>query len=151
MNNKDSIEIFVKKVLKKFNIKIEESLIKLLVQIFKFIIVGGIATIIDFIVFYILTEYVLIKPLIANIFAFGVSVIYNYNASVKWIFSVNKDKSKKRLFIEFMVFSIIGLVLTELLLALFIKVLLLSNIVSKLIATIVTMIFNFITRKLFLE
>ena len=124
---------------------------KLLVQIFRFIIVGGIATLIDWLVYYILFNYFNINPLLANVFSFSISVIYNYIASVKWVFNVDKDKSKNIMFIEFIVLSIIGLLLTEIFLYLFINLLTIDEMVSKIIATAIVMVFNFVTRKIFLE
>ncbi|MBP5204634.1 GtrA family protein [bacterium] len=132
-------------------IRIKKSSIKLIKQIIKFVIVGGIATVIDWFVYYILYNHLNISPLIANIISFCVSVIYNYTASVKWVFAINKEKSKKRMFIEFMVFSIIGLLITEGLLWIFIDKLSLNEMLSKVISTGIVMVFNFITRKIFLE
>lgn len=120
-------------------------------QIFKFGIVGGIATAIDWIIYYIVVNFLNIPPLIGNILSFSVSVIYNYTASVKWVFHVNEEKSKKRMFVEFMVFSILGLLLTELLLWVGIDILGQDKMLVKIIATAIVMVFNFITRKLFLE
>ena len=147
----DKIELLIHKLLNKMGLKLDDSKEILLIQIFKFIIVGGIATIIDWIIYYACYNYFKINPLISNIISFSISVIYNYIASVKWVFDVKKDKSKKRMFIEFMIFSIIGLVLTELLLLIFINKLEINKMISKIIATIIVMIFNFITRKKFLE
>ncbi|MBQ8131213.1 MAG: GtrA family protein [Bacilli bacterium] len=120
-------------------------------QIFKFGIVGGIATVIDWAIYYIVVKFLNVPPLIGNILSFSVSVIYNYTASVKWVFHVNEEKSKKRMFIEFMVFSILGLLLTELLLWVGIDILGQDKMLVKIIATAIVMVFNFITRKLFLE
>ena len=120
-------------------------------QILKFGLVGGLATIIDWIIYYLLVNFLKIDPLLGNIISFSISVIYNYLASVKWVFHVREDKSKKRMFIEFMLFSIIGLLLTELLLWLGIKLLHQNEMIIKVISTGIVMIFNFITRKLFLE
>ena len=72
---------------------------KLFVQIIKFVIVGGIATIIDFVVLYILKEYVGLNEILANTISFTVSVIYNYIASIKWVFDVYKGKNEKQQFI----------------------------------------------------
>ncbi len=124
---------------------------KLFVQIFKFVIVGGIATLIDWAIYYVLYNYLHIEPLIGNIISFSISVIYNYTASVHWVFDVNKEKSKMRMFIEFMIFSILGLLLTELLLFIGIKGLNMHAMLVKIIATAIVMVFNFITRKIFLE
>ena len=89
---------------------------KLLLQIFKFVIVGGIATIIDFIVLVFLKELIGLNEIVANTISFTVSVIYNYIASVKWVFDVDKDKNKSKQFITFITFSIIGLLLNNLIL-----------------------------------
>ena len=147
----DKIEKVFNKLTDFLNIKISEKTNKLFVQIFKFIIVGGIATIIDWAVYFVLYNYFNVTPLIANVFSFAVSVTYNYIASIKWVFDVNEDKSKKVMFVEFMVFSIIGLLLTELLLFVFIDKMTFNEMISKIIATAIVMVFNFVTRKIFLE
>ncbi len=148
---KSNVEKKVDEILKKLNIKISKDQYNLLVQIFKFFIVGVVATIIDFIIYYICYNKINLDPLIANIISFSISVIYNYIASVKWVFDTDKNKNKKVLFIEFISLSILGLLLTELLLFIFINKLSFNEMVSKIIATIVTMVFNFITRKIFIE
>ena len=147
MKNKDKIALFISKVFKILHIE-NKKLEKLSVQIFKFVIVGGIATIIDWLVYYILFNYLNMNPLIANIFSFAVSVVYNYTASIKWIFEVDKNKSKKKIFAEFIVLSIVGLLLTEILLAVFINSMKMTEMLSKIIATAIVMVFNFITRKI---
>lgn len=124
---------------------------KLIKQIFKFIIVGGIATLIDWIIYYIFYNIFNFSPLIANIISFAISVTYNYIASVKWVFNVNKDKSKKQLFLEFMIFSVIGLILTEIIIYFGTDIIKMNAMIIKIIATGIVMIFNFITRKIFLE
>lgn len=151
MKKKDKTTAFVSKCLKLLHIKVSEKTENLFVQIFKFVIVGGIATIIDWIVYYVLYNYAHLDPLIANILSFSVSVIYNYIASVKWVFDVKKDKNKVRMLVEFLIFSIIGLVITEILLWLGINKLGMNAMLVKIIATAIVMVFNFITRKLFLE
>ena len=124
---------------------------KLLVQIIKFVIVGGIATIIDFVVLYILKEYVGINEILANTISFTVSVIYNYIASIKWVFDVDKDKNEKQQFIIFIVFSIIGLGINNLILWICIDKFNIHYLIGKVFATGIVMVFNFITRKKFLE
>lgn len=131
-----------------YNIKNSKNIYE---QVFKFGIVGVIATIIDWIVYYFLYNFCTLNPLLANLFSFSVSVVYNYIASVKWVFNIDKNKSKKRMFFEFMLFSIIGLLLTEALLFLFINMLNIGKMLSKIIATVIVMVFNFVTRKIFLE
>lgn len=124
---------------------------KLLLQIFKFIVVGGTATVIDFVVLFILKEFIGLNEIVANTISFTVSVIYNYIASVKWVFDVDQDKSKSKQFITFIIFSIIGLLINNLILWICIDKLSIYYLIGKAIATGIVMVFNFITRKMFLE
>ena len=124
---------------------------ELLNQIFKFIIVGGIATLIDWIIYYILNSVFNINPLISNVFSFSISLIYNYIASVKWVFNVSKKKNKKRIFMEFIILSVVGLLISEFLIWLLVDKLSINSMISKIISTAIVMVFNFITRKIFLE
>lgn len=124
---------------------------KLMMQIIKFGIVGGIATIIDFAVFYILHEVLGINTIISNICSFTISVVYNYIASIKWVFDVDENKNKKTQFILFIVFSVIGLGLNTVIVYVCTDLMNLYSMIGKVIATAVVMVFNFITRKKFLE
>ena len=86
---------------------------KLINKIIKFSIVGGIATIIDFICLYIFKEYLNIDVILANTLSFIISVIYNYIASITLVFDINKNKNKKLKFALFIIFSIIGLIINN--------------------------------------
>ena len=120
-------------------------------QIINFLIVGTVATIIDFIIYYILYNIFSINPLIANIISFTISVIFNYIASIRWVFKVDENKNKKIIFTTFIILSIVGMLITELLIFIFVDMINIEPMISKIIATIITMIFNFISRKLILE
>lgn len=124
---------------------------KIVNKIIKFIIVGGIATIIDFAFLYIFKEFLNIDVIIANTLSFIISVTYNYIASITWVFDVNKNKNKNVQFILFIVFSIVGLIINNVILYILTDKLNIYYLISKVIATIIVMIFNFITRKKFLE
>ena len=92
----------VRSELKKKNISLNKQQEELMIQIFKFIVVGGIATVIDWIIYFVLYHFVKIEPIIANIISFAVSVVYNYWASCKYVFKVNKEKSRARQFVDFL-------------------------------------------------
>ena len=124
---------------------------KLFQQIFKFGIVGGIAFIIDYGIMVISKELLGFSILLSAGLGFTISIIFNYIASVKWVFDVNKEKDEKKNFILFIVFSIIGLVLTELIMFVGTNIINISYLIVKIAATAIVMVFNFITRKLFLE
>ena len=110
---KDKASLFVKKCLKLFHIKVNAKQEKLLIQIFKFGIVGGIAFVIDYVSLIVCKEVFHLNTLLAAAIAFTISVIYNYIASVKWVFDVNKEKNEKANFVIFIVLSIVGLIITE--------------------------------------
>lgn len=124
---------------------------KLLVQILKFVLVGGTATLIDFAVFFIMHEIFLIDTLISNVSSFTISLIYNYIASIIWVFETDKDADKKQQFIIFLILSLIGLGINTAIVYLCTDILKLYSMIGKVIATAIVMVFNFITRKIFLE
>ena len=148
---KDKSALFVKKCLKLFHLKVNSKTEKLLIQIFKFGIVGGIAFIIDYLSLIICKEVFHLNTLLCAAIAFTISVIYNYIASVKWVFDVNKEKNEKTNFIIFIVLSIVGLIITEIIMWLGSDVMGISYLIVKIVATAIVMVFNFITRKMFLE
>ena len=148
---KDKSALFVKKCLKLFHLKVNSKTEKLLIQIFKFGIVGGIAFIIDYLSLIICKEVFHLNNLLSAAIAFTISVIYNYIASVKWVFDVNKEKNEKTNFIIFIVLSIVGLIITEIIMWLGSDVMGISYLIVKIVATAIVMVFNFITRKMFLE
>lgn len=124
---------------------------KLLLQIFRFLVVGGIAFIIDYSIMVFCKEILHFSVLLSAFFGFTISVIYNYIASVKWVFDVNKDNNKTKNFVLFIIFSVIGLLLTELIMWFGTDIINISYLIVKIVATTIVMIFNFVTRKIFLE
>lgn len=125
---------------------------KLFNQLIKFGLVGGIAFIIDYGIMVLLTEVFKVPSLISAAISFTVSVIFNYIASVKWVFDVDKEKnSKAKELIVFIILSVIGLGINELIMWIMDKQFGIYYMISKIVATVVVMCYNFVTRKLFLE
>ena len=123
---------------------------KLLMQILKFGVVGGTAFIIDYGIFTILSQLLGIHYLIASIISFSISVIYNYILSIKWVFDVSKKQTSKE-FIIFIILSVIGLGLNSLIMYVSVDLMHIHEMISKIIATAIVMVYNFITRKIFIE
>ena len=121
-------------------------------QLIKFGLVGGIAFLIDYGIMVFLTEVFKIPSLISAAISFTVSVIFNYIASVKWVFDVDKEKnSKTKELAVFILLSVVGLGINELIMWIMDKEFGIYYMISKIVATIVVMCYNFITRKIFLE
>ena len=124
---------------------------KLLAQIMKFGIVGVVATVIDFGVMNLLHYGLHLNILIANTSGFVVSLVFNYLASMKYVFAHKEGMSRRREFIIFAVLSVIGLALNDgIVLALNAQLGFEANI-AKICATAIVMVYNFMTRKIFLE
>ncbi len=124
---------------------------KIIKQIFKFGIVGGICFLIDYIILFICTDIFNIYYLISSIISFTISTIFNYILSVKWVFNVKRQNEKKKNFIIFVTFSVIGLILNQIIMWFGVEILSIYYMITKIISTIIVMVFNFITRKIFLE
>lgn len=124
---------------------------KIICQIIKFGGVGAICFVIDFLFLCLLTDFLHMNVLVSSAIAFTLSVIVNYYLSVKYVFSVNREKNKIHNFIFFIFFSVIGLVLTEIIMNFGVNVLFWNYMLVKILSTAIVMVFNFITRKMFLE
>ena len=148
---KDKIEWLFDKMCKVLHLKFKSKTRKLLIQIFKFAIVGGVATIIDFVFLYLFREFCHFPVLVSNTLSFCISVIYNYIASVRWVFDVNKEKDARNQFVIFIVFSVLGLLLNNAIMWITVDFLSIYYLLAKVVATVIVMIFNFVTRKMFLE
>ncbi len=93
-------------------------------------------------------------PVLAAGISFCVSVIFNYLASMRYVFTHREDLSRGREFVIFIVLSAIGLVINELCMAAGVAVLGTSALmvtVTKLFATAVVMVWNFVSRKKWLD
>jgi putative flippase GtrA len=123
---------------------------KILNQILKFGIVGFIATLIDYLVLILLTEIFDVYYLLSSCISFTVSVIFNYIASMKYVFE-GKNNNKIKEFFLFIILSIVGLIINTILMKLFVETFYIHYIISKIITTAFVMIYNFISRKLLLE
>ena len=124
---------------------------KLIAQVLKFGVVGGTAFLIDYSIMIALTEFFGLNYLISSGISFVVSVIYNYILSVHWVFDVDKDGDKKKEFIVFILLSVIGLGLNQLLMWVFVSRVHVFYMLAKIFVTAIVMIYNFVTRKIFLE
>lgn len=124
---------------------------KLIEQIIKFGVVGVIAFVIDFGVMVFLTEVFGIDPVISATVSFIISVIFNYAASMRYVFSHREGMSRTREFVIFVVLSAIGLGINDLLIWAGTDLASFDYRLVKIFATAVVMVWNFVTRKIFLE
>lgn len=145
---------------------------KLIDQILKFGVVGIISFIVDFVLPWQYRPDFVRAPgmgtsqaaLIGAFFGFVVSVIVNYILSMKYVFERRDDLDRKKEFIIFVVLSVFGLGINELIILFCIDIVYanwawlhalvgatLATAGAKIVATAVVMVYNFVTRKIFLE
>lgn len=124
---------------------------KLIAQIMKFGVVGVIAFFIDFGVMVFLTEVFSMNPVASATISFTVSVVFNYVASMRYVFQHREGMSRTREFVIFVVLSIIGLIINDVLMWAGTELVSFDYRLVKIFATAVVMVWNFVTRKIFLE
>ncbi len=133
-------------------------------QILKFGIVGAFCFLIDFGITTGFTNLLGIHYLISKFLGFVVSAVVNYLLSIKFVFTQKKEMDKKKEFTVFLILSAFGLLINEIVMYICIdgiyahsnelKALISDGnmvAISSVVATGIVMVYNFISRKLFLE
>lgn len=123
---------------------------KLIIQLIKFGIVGVIATLIDLAVLMVLKEFMKVDVLAASAVAFSVSVIANYILSMLFVFE-SRGNSKVKEFLVFVILSIGGLLLNQFIMWIGTEIMTAYYLWVKAFALVFVPIYNFVTRKIFLE
>ncbi|WP_334099454.1 GtrA family protein, partial [Parolsenella catena] len=86
--------------------------------------------------------------------SFCVSLVFNYVASMRYVFTHREDMSRSREFVIFLVLSLIGLAINEAIMAAGVAVLgnsALAVMGTKVLATAIVMVWNFVSRKKWLD
>ena len=148
-------------------------------EIVRFVLVGGMVTLVDYLCFYLVRAWILPESLfssgtwnafslaIATAVGFCVSLCVSWNLSLLFIFRAVKNKEKassKKSFFLFAVIGVMGLILTEI--GMLILVHTLPEILffgrtecfglpwtewlAKMVMTFIVMVFNYLGRKLFI-
>ena len=123
---------------------------KLLAQIAKFGVVGVIAFVIDYGLLALLTEVFGVNYLVSATISFTASVVFNYVASMRYVFT-HKEGMSRREFIIFVVLSVIGLIINNACMWAGVELLHIHYLITKIGATAIVMVWNFVTRKIFLD
>lgn len=131
-------------------------------EIFRFLIVGGLATLVDWAVSFVSEEYLLpeiilgnwhIEKALATTFGFIVGLIINYALSVIFVYKNKKDEKEGKSVRDFLVFTLIGvfvLLLSYLGIYLMSDLLPVPYIVARIIMTVIGLVINYLGRKIFI-
>ena len=138
------------KLLKQFDLKgiFFDPTANSFLQFFRYIFVGGIATVADWGMLFLLTEYVHINHLISAIFAFVAGLAVNFILSKMLVFKMNEVRTSAWMeFVGYAIIGIIGLGITELIMYLLTDCLNTYYMISKAVATVIVLIWNYTARK----
>lgn len=119
-------------------------------QFFRYLFVGGIATIVDWSILFF-TAKIGIHYLIAAIIGFVFGLIVNFLMSKKFVFS--GEIVRVNIWTEFFAYALIGLVglgLTEIFMFLLTEIFLIYFMISKMISTVIVLVWNYLARKIIL-
>ena len=116
-------------------------------QFFSYLVCGGIATLADMSVLFILTSALQINHLIAAAIGFLAGVATNYSLNIQLVFK-SKGKTKKELTL-FTLIGIGGLLWTEFIIWILVDNMTFKLMIAKMIAVILVLFWNFFMRKKF--
>lgn len=124
---------------------------KLMPQIVKFCFVGGTAFLLDYGLLLFFTEVFGIWYLLSSFLSYSISTIYNYILSMKYVFKGKAGMGKGKEFTIFVTLSLMGLGVNQLGMWGFVDGFDMDYKWAKIIVTAIVMVWNFVTRKVFLE
>ncbi|MCR4956141.1 MAG: GtrA family protein [Lachnospiraceae bacterium] len=126
-------------------------MVRFIKQFFRHSVIGGIAFLIDYGLLFWFTEIVGIYYLVSAIISFTISMIFNYGFSMRYVFTRRDDISRRHEFVLFVILSVIGLIANTVLLWAIVKYTALHYMAAKLVATAIVTLYNFWSRKRYLE
>ncbi len=121
------------------------------VQGMKYLMVGGICTLFDFSLLYLLFRVFKLYYVLSSAISFMSSSILNYLLCTLWIFKIRVVENRSLEMFYYLIISGVGLTINTLLVWGFTELLSLFVMISKVLATIVTFVWNFGARKYLLH
>ncbi len=126
----------------------------LLGQFLKFAGVGGVAFLVDYGVLMLLSQMVGWNALLSSAISYVVSVVFNYYASMHFVFKRRDDLSRRRELFLFVALSLVGLLINSVIMGVGTAALgngALAVTCVKAVSTVVVALWNFWSRKHWLE
>lgn len=121
---------------------------KQLKELFLYLIVGGLATIVEWAGFWVLSNLLHVQYLLATALAFAVSTFANWVFGRLLVFKDPGDQSLARELASIYLASIVGLLLNLLIMYVLVQLFTVDKMLSKMIATVLVFAYNFLVRKL---
>ena len=120
------------------------------VQLFRYLFVGGVAFLLDAGPLVARTELFGVHSLVSGAVGFGVGLVVNYVLSTRWVFAHRTLANRRVEFLVFAAIGVVGLGLNEMLLFVGTENMGLDYRVSKLLAVVTGLGWNFTARRVLL-
>ena len=117
----------------------------------KYIMLGGVCTLSDIGILFFLTKYVGINYLLSSVLSFTAGIVFNYFLCVTWIFDVRVVYNRIHEFFFYLIINLGALCINTMIIWVLTHFFDLYFLVSKVFASFVTLIYNFVLRKYFLH
>ena len=114
----------------------------------RYIIFGGIVTVINIILLYIFVEFLNLNYTIANIISMAICIIITYILSKKYIFTKKVSIGIRKEFLSYIIIAIISIIIDTIILNVLTKELSIYYLFSKILATIVSTGSNYLLKKI---
>lgn len=118
-----------------------------LIQFIRYFFVGGIAAVVNIGSLYFFSSILSINYIVGNVFAFILGLLVNYLLSKKFVFTKNSSINQFFEFVMYSVIGVLGLVFDTFMLWLFTSKIGIYYMLSKIVSTMLTFIWNFLARK----
>ncbi len=122
----------------------------LIVQLFRYLWVGGLAFVVDYGSLFLLTDKFAVYYLVSAAIAFILGLAINYLFSTIWVFPDSRLNNRLLEFVVFASIGLFGLLLNEFVMYLCCEVLDIHYMISKLYSTGIVFFWNFFARKIIL-
>jgi len=126
----------------------------LFIQIMRYLIAGGVAFAVDFLLLCLLTDFYNFHYLTSSRISFSVGLIITYLICIFWVFDKRRIENRKVEFLIFAIIGIVGFVLTDLFMKSFTENLFQkfdhAYLFSKILTTIIVFVWNFIAKRFIL-
>ncbi len=119
-----------------------------MIQFIKYFFVGGLAAVIDWLIYWMLIEYFSLFYLQAAFISFIIATLVNYLLSIKWVFKNRRYKKTMEVVLIYII-SAVGLIINELFLYVLVELIEMNLLSAKISATGVVFFWNYFARKIF--